>query len=236
MQSSTSALSQYLCFRISGYIVNSTLHLPRPCFQLFEYYDGNFLPVKLTTISASSDPHRGLSDLSWYTYNRYMRALLCGLAIVTLDHRYKLNVDTLDMHADKNTFHRFDRFNLKYNPFGQSRLREIFIKQASLQIFTIHATSFPPSCLKVSQLQGRLGKQSKVFRQNYRAKFHLLWARFRTKGFWPQRVSESPQDKQRQNPSGKDDRAFALIIWFILEGRDHGLCSRLQKIVLIDAV
>ena len=46
--------------------------------------------------------------------------------------RYDLNVDTLDMHADKNTFHRFDRFNLKYNPFGQSRLREIFIKQASL--------------------------------------------------------------------------------------------------------
>ena len=37
---------------------------------------------------------------------------------------YDLNVDTLDMHADKNTFHRFDRFNLKYNPCGQSRLRE----------------------------------------------------------------------------------------------------------------
>lgn len=35
-----------------------------------------------------------------------------------------------DMHADKNTFHRFDKFNLKYNPCGQSRLREIFIKQA----------------------------------------------------------------------------------------------------------
>ena len=48
--------------------------------------------------------------------------------------RYDLNVDTLDMHADKNTFHRFDRFNLKYNPFGQSRLREIFIKQAWLLI------------------------------------------------------------------------------------------------------
>lgn len=42
---------------------------------------------------------------------------------------YDLNVDTLDMHADKNIFHRFDRFNLKYNPCGQSRLREIFIKQ-----------------------------------------------------------------------------------------------------------
>ena len=48
--------------------------------------------------------------------------------------RYKLNVDTLDMHADKNTFHRFDRFNLKYNPFGQSRLREIFIKQVILNL------------------------------------------------------------------------------------------------------
>jgi hypothetical protein len=27
---------------------------------------------------------------------------------------------------------RFDKFNLKYNPFGQSRLREIFIKQVRL--------------------------------------------------------------------------------------------------------
>lgn len=45
--------------------------------------------------------------------------------------RYDLNVDLLDMHAGKESFHRFDRFNLKYNPFGQSRLREIFIKQVS---------------------------------------------------------------------------------------------------------
>ncbi|KDD76974.1 adenosine/AMP deaminase, partial [Helicosporidium sp. ATCC 50920] len=45
---------------------------------------------------------------------------------------YDLNVDSLDVHADKNIFHRFDRFNLKYNPFGQSRLREIFIKQDNL--------------------------------------------------------------------------------------------------------
>lgn len=29
---------------------------------------------------------------------------------------------------DRNTFHRFDKFNAKYNPIGQSRLREIFIK------------------------------------------------------------------------------------------------------------
>lgn len=30
--------------------------------------------------------------------------------------------------ADTNVFHRFDKFNLKYNPCGQSRLREIFLK------------------------------------------------------------------------------------------------------------
>lgn len=45
---------------------------------------------------------------------------------------YDLSVDTLDMHADKNIFHRFDKFNLKYNPCGQSRLREIFIKSDNI--------------------------------------------------------------------------------------------------------
>ncbi|KAG0574892.1 hypothetical protein KC19_VG300400 [Ceratodon purpureus] len=45
---------------------------------------------------------------------------------------YDLNVDLLDVHVDKNTFHRFDKFNLKYNPCGQSRLREIFLKQDNL--------------------------------------------------------------------------------------------------------
>jgi len=41
---------------------------------------------------------------------------------------YDLNVDMLDVHADRNTFHRFDKFNAKYNPIGQSQLRDIFIK------------------------------------------------------------------------------------------------------------
>uniref|UniRef100_A0A2N9EBX0 AMP deaminase n=1 Tax=Fagus sylvatica TaxID=28930 RepID=A0A2N9EBX0_FAGSY len=49
-----------------------------------------------------------------------------------LQCRHDLNVDLLDVHADKSTFHRFDKFNLKYNPFGQSRLREIFLKQDNL--------------------------------------------------------------------------------------------------------
>lgn len=41
---------------------------------------------------------------------------------------YDLSIDTLDMHAHQDSFHRFDKFNLKYNPIGESRLREIFMK------------------------------------------------------------------------------------------------------------
>ncbi|GAB6026355.1 AMP deaminase 2 [Chamberlinius hualienensis] len=41
---------------------------------------------------------------------------------------YDLSVDMLDVHADRNTFHRFDKFNAKYNPIGESSLREIYIK------------------------------------------------------------------------------------------------------------
>ncbi|CAF1202772.1 unnamed protein product [Rotaria sordida] len=41
---------------------------------------------------------------------------------------YDLSVDLLGVHADRNTFQRFDRFNAKYNPIGQSQLREIFLK------------------------------------------------------------------------------------------------------------
>jgi AMP deaminase len=56
------------------------------------------------------------------------RSLTLGEVFVSLQlTAYDLSIDTLDMHAH-NTFHRFDRFNLKYNPAGQSRLREIFLK------------------------------------------------------------------------------------------------------------
>ena len=39
-----------------------------------------------------------------------------------------LSIDALGMNADADTFARFDKFNLKYNPLGKSKLREIFIK------------------------------------------------------------------------------------------------------------
>jgi AMP deaminase len=29
---------------------------------------------------------------------------------------------------DRNLFHRFDKFNAKYNPIGESKLREVFLK------------------------------------------------------------------------------------------------------------
>ncbi|BGP55329.1 AMP deaminase [Rhodotorula sphaerocarpa] len=45
---------------------------------------------------------------------------------------YDLSIDTLDMHAHQDSFHRFDKFNLKYNPLGESRLREIFLKTDNL--------------------------------------------------------------------------------------------------------
>ncbi|PAA91963.1 hypothetical protein BOX15_Mlig026407g1, partial [Macrostomum lignano] len=41
---------------------------------------------------------------------------------------YDLNIDMLDVHADRNTFQRFDKFNSKYNPLGQNHLREVFLK------------------------------------------------------------------------------------------------------------
>lgn len=36
------------------------------------------------------------------------------------------------MHAHVDSFHRFDKFNLKYNPIGESRLRTIFLKTDNL--------------------------------------------------------------------------------------------------------
>lgn len=77
----------------------------------------------------------------------YVIFLICMLLFLRdicmlLVCRYDLNIDLLDVHADKNTFHRFDKFNLKYNPCGQSRLREIFLKQDNLIQGTPWSTTF----------------------------------------------------------------------------------------------
>ena len=41
---------------------------------------------------------------------------------------YHLSLDKLNVMADHNILHRFDRFNLKYSPLGQPILRNIFLK------------------------------------------------------------------------------------------------------------
>lgn len=41
---------------------------------------------------------------------------------------YDLNLDKLAVMADGGTFQRFDKFNLKYNPCGDSMLRTVFLK------------------------------------------------------------------------------------------------------------
>jgi hypothetical protein len=62
---------------------------------------------------------------------------------------YDLSIDTLDMHADSGTFHRFDRFNLKYNPCGQSRLREIFLKVPHALVLRCFSSVAPPAVVVV---------------------------------------------------------------------------------------
>ncbi|XP_062514903.1 uncharacterized protein LOC134190474 isoform X2 [Corticium candelabrum] len=43
-----------------------------------------------------------------------------------------LSLDALDMKIfAEDAYHRFDRFNAKYNPAGQSRLREVFLKTSN---------------------------------------------------------------------------------------------------------
>lgn len=49
---------------------------------------------------------------------------------------------------DRNTFHRFDKFNAKYNPIGESRLREVFLKTDNY----IHGKYFA-GIIKVSVLR-----------------------------------------------------------------------------------
>ncbi|KAM4570670.1 AMP deaminase 1 [Fundulus diaphanus] len=43
-------------------------------------------------------------------------------------HPYNLTVDSLDVHAGRQTFQRFDKFNAKYNPVGASELRDLYMK------------------------------------------------------------------------------------------------------------
>uniref|UniRef100_A0A8C9T9R5 AMP deaminase n=1 Tax=Scleropages formosus TaxID=113540 RepID=A0A8C9T9R5_SCLFO len=53
-----------------------------------------------------------------------MKELFASLKL----HPYDLTVDSLDVHAGRQTFQRFDKFNAKYNPVGASELRDLYLK------------------------------------------------------------------------------------------------------------
>jgi AMP deaminase len=105
-----------------------------------------FIKNKLKTCGEEVVIHRDGKDLTLQqVFERYFSHLNPAVFMQPLSLNmtaYDLNIDRLDVHADRNTFHRFDkfvasrfghainrfRFNLKYNPIGESRLREIFMK------------------------------------------------------------------------------------------------------------
>uniref|UniRef100_A0A3Q3WVG8 AMP deaminase n=1 Tax=Mola mola TaxID=94237 RepID=A0A3Q3WVG8_MOLML len=60
--------------------------------------------------------------------NMTLQQVFCSLSM----DPYDLTVDSLDVHAGRHTFHRFDKFNSKYNPVGASELREIYLKTDNL--------------------------------------------------------------------------------------------------------
>jgi AMP deaminase len=62
---------------------------------------------------------KGNPDEVVYKNRETDKLMTLGEVFTALDlTAYSLSIDTLDMHAAHDTFHRFDRFNLKYNPAG----------------------------------------------------------------------------------------------------------------------
>lgn len=95
--------------------------------ELVIFRDGQFLTLAEVFKSLSITAYERRT-LLWLRRNRSQPKRVGVIRAGVGVYRYDLSIDTLDMHADSRTFHRFDRFNLKYNPCGQSRLREIFLK------------------------------------------------------------------------------------------------------------
>ncbi|PVU84539.1 hypothetical protein BB559_005411 [Furculomyces boomerangus] len=76
-----------------------------------------FIKFKIKT---EADKKVIIRDEKWLTLRQVFESLNLTA--------YEISIDTLDMHANTDSFHRFDKFNLKYNPIGESRLRNIFLK------------------------------------------------------------------------------------------------------------
>lgn len=51
-----------------------------------------------------------------------------GLEKRTVVHRNVVEQDGVSSSQGRQTFHRFDKFNSKYNPVGASELRDLYLK------------------------------------------------------------------------------------------------------------
>jgi len=63
---------------------------------------------------------------------------------------YDLSLDILDVHADNSTLHRFDRFNLKYNPcgsryiYGAPSAKEPYLAKEPYDILDVYTDNNAP--------------------------------------------------------------------------------------------
>ncbi|KOB65923.1 AMP deaminase 2 [Operophtera brumata] len=99
------------------------------CYRRLSYLSSKFqLHVLLNELrelaSQKAVPHRDFYNIR--KVDTHIHAASC----MNQKHLLRFIKKTLKKHADedRNTFHRFDKFNAKYNPIGESRLREVFLK------------------------------------------------------------------------------------------------------------
>ncbi|XP_057356537.1 AMP deaminase 2 isoform X3 [Manis pentadactyla] len=101
----------------------SEVELPYPNLQEF-VADVNVLMALIINGPIKSFCYRRLQYLS----SKFQMHVLLNEMKELAAQKKVPHRDFYNIRKDRNTFHRFDKFNAKYNPIGESVLREIFIK------------------------------------------------------------------------------------------------------------
>ncbi|XP_053508743.1 AMP deaminase 2 isoform X5 [Ictalurus furcatus] len=102
---------------------STELDLPYPDLQEF-ITDMNFMMALIINGPVKSFCYRRLQYLS----SKFQMHILLNEMKELAAQKQVPHRDFYNIRKDRNTFHRFDKFNAKYNPIGESILREIFIK------------------------------------------------------------------------------------------------------------
>lgn len=111
----------------------------------------------------------------------------------------------------RHTFHRFDKFNSKYNPVGASELREIFLKTDNL----IGGDYFA-RIIKVPQLVKTVmpGQNSALYLCSFHRRWPMIWRRVSTSTQNPGFPSTAPLQKNGTvSPSGSFTTKCTLQTW-----------------------